>query len=114
MKKNRRGSIEAAKKAQNWGVILGTLGRQGNPRILDLLEEKLKNSGTSTAASFPASSRYGISSCVIDFRPQCDDGAIVRNLPPEAGAHGVHRRLGANSVSEVIETSKVLEFPSPP
>ena len=47
MKKNRRGSIEAAKKAQNWGVILGTLGRQGNPRILDLLEEKLKNSGMS-------------------------------------------------------------------
>ena len=42
MKKNRHGAIEKAKKAQTWGVILGTLGRQGNPKILDHLTEKLK------------------------------------------------------------------------
>lgn len=45
MKKNRRESINKAKKAKTWGIILGTLGRQGNPRILDLLEKKLKASG---------------------------------------------------------------------
>ncbi len=45
MKRNRRESIEAAKKADTWGIILGTLGRQGNPKVLNLLEERLKASG---------------------------------------------------------------------
>ena len=42
MMSNRKGSIEKAQKAKTWGIILGTLGRQGNPKILDLLEERLK------------------------------------------------------------------------
>lgn len=42
MKKNRHGAIEKARSAQTWGVILGTLGRQGNPRILEHLKSKLK------------------------------------------------------------------------
>ena len=42
MRKNRSGAIEAASKARTWGIILGTLGRQGNPKILDLLKEKLE------------------------------------------------------------------------
>ena len=45
MKKNRRECIERAKSAKTWGIILGTLGRQGNPKILDLLEEKMKKLG---------------------------------------------------------------------
>ena len=42
MKSRRKEAIDSAKNAQNWGIILGTLGRQGNPKILDLLVEKLK------------------------------------------------------------------------
>ena len=45
MQKNRKGAIDAAKKAETWGIILGTLGRQGNPKILEHLEAKLRASG---------------------------------------------------------------------
>lgn len=47
MKKNRRGAIEKARGAKSWGIILGTLGRQGNPKILDHLEGRLRASGRS-------------------------------------------------------------------
>ncbi|XP_050211087.1 2-(3-amino-3-carboxypropyl)histidine synthase subunit 1 [Mercurialis annua] len=47
MKDVRKGAIETAKDAKNWGVILGTLGRQGNPRILDRLEKKMVEKGLS-------------------------------------------------------------------
>ncbi|XP_065872255.1 uncharacterized protein [Euphorbia lathyris] len=45
MKETRKGAIERAKEARNWGVVLGTLGRQGNPRILDRLEKKMREKG---------------------------------------------------------------------
>ncbi|RAL54759.1 unnamed protein product [Cuscuta campestris] len=45
MKEERRKAIEKAKEARNWGVVLGTLGRQGNPRILDRLEKKMEEKG---------------------------------------------------------------------
>ena len=45
MQSNRRAAIDAAKSARTWGVILGTLGRQGSPRVLEVLEEKLRRSG---------------------------------------------------------------------
>jgi 2-(3-amino-3-carboxypropyl)histidine synthase len=45
MMTNRKTSIERASNAKTWGIILGTLGRQGNPKILDLLEERLKKAG---------------------------------------------------------------------
>ncbi|MCJ8740103.1 hypothetical protein PDJAM_G00054970 [Pangasius djambal] len=47
MRANRRQAIETARSAQRWGLILGTLGRQGNPKILEHLEEKLKALGRS-------------------------------------------------------------------
>ncbi|WCJ18456.1 2-(3-amino-3-carboxypropyl)histidine synthase subunit 1 [Euphorbia peplus] len=45
MKETRKRAIERAKEARNWGVVLGTLGRQGNPRILDRLEKKMREKG---------------------------------------------------------------------
>ncbi|CAH9101292.1 unnamed protein product [Cuscuta epithymum] len=47
MKDERRKAIEKAKGARNWGIVLGTLGRQGNPRILDRLEKKMEEKGMS-------------------------------------------------------------------
>ncbi|XP_012074066.2 2-(3-amino-3-carboxypropyl)histidine synthase subunit 1 [Jatropha curcas] len=47
MKETRKGAIERAMEARNWGIVLGTLGRQGNPRILDRLEKKMKEKGFS-------------------------------------------------------------------
>jgi 2-(3-amino-3-carboxypropyl)histidine synthase len=38
----REDAIEVAKKAKRFGLILGTLGRQGNPDILKRLEAKFK------------------------------------------------------------------------
>ncbi|GAM28254.1 hypothetical protein SAMD00019534_114300, partial [Acytostelium subglobosum LB1] len=40
----RRTAIQKASEAKRYGIILGTLGRQGSPRILDHLEELLKKS----------------------------------------------------------------------
>ncbi|KAM6573414.1 hypothetical protein CsatA_017494 [Cannabis sativa] len=47
MRETRRKAITKAKEAKNWGMILGTLGRQGNPRILEHLEKKMKEKGFS-------------------------------------------------------------------
>ncbi|KAI3410969.1 hypothetical protein GPALN_003053 [Globodera pallida] len=42
---NRRAAIEVAQRADNFGIILGTLGRQGNAKIFEYLEQKLKEAG---------------------------------------------------------------------
>ncbi|KTF93225.1 hypothetical protein cypCar_00021133, partial [Cyprinus carpio] len=47
MRATRLQAIESARSAQRWGLILGTLGRQGNPKILEHLESRLESSGRS-------------------------------------------------------------------
>lgn len=42
MKSIRSSQIDQAKKAKKWGVVLGTLGRQGNEAILERLKTILK------------------------------------------------------------------------
>lgn len=42
MRAARRKAIEAASKAPRWGIVLGTLGRQGNPRIMESLQNVLR------------------------------------------------------------------------
>ncbi|KAK6360331.1 Diphthamide biosynthesis protein 1 [Orbilia blumenaviensis] len=41
----RRDAIRQARRAKKWGLILGTLGRQGNPNTLANLEDRLKEMG---------------------------------------------------------------------
>ncbi|GKV23874.1 hypothetical protein SLEP1_g33557 [Rubroshorea leprosula] len=45
MRENRRTAIEMAKRATSWGIVLGTLGRQGNPKVLERLEGKMMEKG---------------------------------------------------------------------
>lgn len=45
MKSIRYTAIESARSAQVFGILLGTLGRQGNPGILSRLKEKLRAHG---------------------------------------------------------------------
>ncbi|CAI5444619.1 unnamed protein product [Caenorhabditis angaria] len=45
MRKNRKNAIEIAKKCTTFGLIQGTLGRQGNVRIIEDLEERLLEKG---------------------------------------------------------------------
>ncbi|KAL2349415.1 hypothetical protein Fmac_003415 [Flemingia macrophylla] len=45
MKRSRKNAIFKAREARSWGLVLGTLGRQGNPRILERLEEKMREKG---------------------------------------------------------------------
>lgn len=47
MKHSRKIAILRAREGKNWGIVLGTLGRQGNPRILDRLQGKMKERGFS-------------------------------------------------------------------
>jgi len=39
MRAARQAAVEAARGAQRWGLVLGTLGRQGNPAILNRLQD---------------------------------------------------------------------------
>lgn len=41
MRKNRKKAIDQAKRAQRFGLILGTLGRQGSSKVMKHLEERL-------------------------------------------------------------------------
>lgn len=45
MQAARRAAIGAAADARSWGLVLGTLGRQGNPRILEQLQQLLAARG---------------------------------------------------------------------
>uniref|UniRef100_A0A8C5MNV0 2-(3-amino-3-carboxypropyl)histidine synthase subunit 1 n=1 Tax=Leptobrachium leishanense TaxID=445787 RepID=A0A8C5MNV0_9ANUR len=45
MLKNRKEAIETAAGAKCWGLILGTLGRQGSPKIMEHLESRLQALG---------------------------------------------------------------------
>ncbi|KAM7209458.1 Diphthamide biosynthesis protein 1 [Naviculisporaceae sp. PSN 640] len=45
MKDLRRDAIRTAKRARKWGLILGSLGRQGNPHTMAKIEAKLKEKG---------------------------------------------------------------------
>ncbi|XP_069617464.1 2-(3-amino-3-carboxypropyl)histidine synthase subunit 1 [Ranitomeya imitator] len=45
MQKNRGDAISSATGAKTWGLILGTLGRQGSPKILEHLESRLQALG---------------------------------------------------------------------
>lgn len=45
MKNNRHKEIQRAAEGRRWGLILGTLGRQGHPKILQSLEKKIKETG---------------------------------------------------------------------
>ena len=41
----RKAAIESAKKAKKWGLILGSLGRQGNPNTMTMIEHHLESQG---------------------------------------------------------------------
>ncbi|KAI8051323.1 putative diphthamide synthesis protein-domain-containing protein [Syncephalis plumigaleata] len=43
----RRHAISTARQAKHFGLILGTLGRQGSPKIMEYLQEKITSSGRS-------------------------------------------------------------------
>jgi len=45
MRKNRQKAIVGAKQADTWGLILGTLGRQGNPNVLEHIKKKAESLG---------------------------------------------------------------------
>ncbi|CAL5056446.1 unnamed protein product [Urochloa decumbens] len=45
MKQARKAAVLAARKAKSWGVILGTLGRQGSVKVLDRVVEHLEEKG---------------------------------------------------------------------
>uniref|UniRef100_A0A1I7XTB8 2-(3-amino-3-carboxypropyl)histidine synthase subunit 1 n=1 Tax=Heterorhabditis bacteriophora TaxID=37862 RepID=A0A1I7XTB8_HETBA len=45
MRKNRLESVEIARKSKTFGLIQGTLGRQGNIKIVENLEKKLDSKG---------------------------------------------------------------------
>ncbi|XP_064439575.1 2-(3-amino-3-carboxypropyl)histidine synthase subunit 1 isoform X6 [Mirounga angustirostris] len=45
MQTSRQEAIATARSAKSWGLILGTLGRQGSPKILEHLESRLQALG---------------------------------------------------------------------
>ena len=45
MREQRKQAIEKARGATRWGIILGTLGRQGNPKILESIKRIMEDRG---------------------------------------------------------------------
>lgn len=45
MRETRSAAIEQASHAEKIGLILGTLGRQGNPNVMNNLQNKIKSLG---------------------------------------------------------------------
>jgi 2-(3-amino-3-carboxypropyl)histidine synthase len=45
MRQARRAAIEAARTCPQWGLVLGTLGRQGNPATLGKIQNLLQEKG---------------------------------------------------------------------
>lgn len=45
MKKNRKEAIDKASESDTWGLILGTLGRQGSPPVMDHIKLKAQERG---------------------------------------------------------------------
>lgn len=45
MRAARRNAIERARCAKSWGIVMGTLGRQGNPAVVDYLKELAHRNG---------------------------------------------------------------------
>ena len=50
MRAARKKAILAAAPAKHWGVVLGTLGRQGNPKLMSTLQAKLAAKGCHVTA----------------------------------------------------------------
>lgn len=45
MRDVRRAAVERAQSAKQWGLVLGTLGRQGNPTTMQMLKRLLEARG---------------------------------------------------------------------
>ena len=45
MRAARRAAIEKARVCSSWGIVLGTLGRQGNPALLAKIQKLLEEKG---------------------------------------------------------------------
>lgn len=45
MRRTRREAIETGKAAHKFGLVLGTLGRQGNPDVLKTIQNRVKSLG---------------------------------------------------------------------
>lgn len=45
MRMNRKNAIEKASKAKRFGLIMGTLGRQGSSKVMEHLQKRLKDCG---------------------------------------------------------------------
>ncbi|XP_001849514.2 2-(3-amino-3-carboxypropyl)histidine synthase subunit 1 [Culex quinquefasciatus] len=43
MRRNRKRAIDASRDAKRFGLILGTLGRQGSPKVMEHLRKRLKH-----------------------------------------------------------------------
>uniref|UniRef100_H2Z3Y6 2-(3-amino-3-carboxypropyl)histidine synthase subunit 1 n=1 Tax=Ciona savignyi TaxID=51511 RepID=H2Z3Y6_CIOSA len=47
MLRTRKSEIDRAAKAQKWGLIMGTLGRQGSIKVVNYLQESIQSAGKS-------------------------------------------------------------------
>jgi 2-(3-amino-3-carboxypropyl)histidine synthase len=66
MRQVRRAAVEAARGAGSWGLVLGTLGRQGNPRILAHLQQLLTQRGIPyTNVRLPSLALHASPACLL-------------------------------------------------
>jgi 2-(3-amino-3-carboxypropyl)histidine synthase len=65
MRAVRRRAVEVAGSARRFGLVLGTLGRQGNPRILAHLQSALTRRGIPYTNVRPSSASLPVQLCCL-------------------------------------------------
>ncbi len=91
MMATRQAAVAAAASARRFGVILGTLGRQGSPAILRRLEARLRGAGRSyfvllLSEITPAKLlQFQRTAAAGEQRQHCDTGAGDERKAPEEG-----------------------------
>jgi 2-(3-amino-3-carboxypropyl)histidine synthase len=94
----RKGAIAAAKGATRWGLVLGTLGRQGNPDVLRHLQSLLEARGCThitllLSEVFPA--KLQALADVEAWIQVCDPRARTRSVPLQAPARAQNDAVSA-------------------
>ena len=100
MTRLRSAEVEKARSCKHWGIILGTLGRQGNIKLLDRLQALLKQRNI----EYDVVLLSEISNATVGLR-RCVRRVVIADdthrLLGAAGLHAAFDRLG-NGIRQAV------------
>lgn len=89
MTRLRSAEVEKARSCKHWGIILGTLGRQGNIKLLERLQTLLKQRNI----EYDVVLLSEISNATVGLGEACEGVANADDTHRLLGAAGLHAAL---------------------